>query len=474
MRLDIRPVATSPVLSNLTATPGIKSVQLKWDVPSDPTYKAAQVWTGTTTSFAAATLLTTVAGNTYTHFADDTTSRYYWVRAVNIYDRADGAPTGPMSGTGRLIGGDDIAPGAVNLATHITGLLAAGNITGLGALALVSVVDANTQVTNLGDLAYADKIAANQIGAGTLAAGVVYAGKVNADQVNAGIMTGHIIQSSSLGKRVIINESSSNTIRVYDSGGTQLIQLGGGSGNITLRSSASVPGLYAINDGGVPIFATSSASGAISIIASASSGTGLSVNGRTAIEADGPIIQEAYSEASNKSVQTNNCIPVTDNTYNCGTLLRRWMGITSATAVVVSSDERTKKDISDSNLGLDFITKLRPVTYRLKVGKNEVTRQELEGPWPLGETPKSEVSLTPVEGKRFHYGLIAQEVRQVMTECGVEDAAFWALENPDDPDSTQALRYEELIPPLIKAVQELTTMVKTLEAKVAALEAERD
>lgn len=88
----------------------------------------------------------------------------------------------------------------VNLTNQVTGSLASGNVSGLGALALLNTVNLNTQttgtlngktqVTNLGNLAYANSIAANQIGAGTLAAGVVYAGEINADNITSGTISG--------------------------------------------------------------------------------------------------------------------------------------------------------------------------------------------------------------------------------------------------------------------------------------------
>ena len=88
----------------------------------------------------------------------------------------------------------------VNLASQVTGHLASSSVSGLGALALLNTVNLSsqttgalngqTQVTNLGTLAFANAIAANQIGAGTLAAGVVYAGVVNASQVTAGTLNG--------------------------------------------------------------------------------------------------------------------------------------------------------------------------------------------------------------------------------------------------------------------------------------------
>ena len=88
----------------------------------------------------------------------------------------------------------------VNLAMQVAGQLAMGNVTGYGALALLNKVSLNTdtvgalngatQVTNLGKLAYANAIAAEQIGAGQLAAGVVYAGNIYASQIMAGSFTG--------------------------------------------------------------------------------------------------------------------------------------------------------------------------------------------------------------------------------------------------------------------------------------------
>lgn len=46
-----------------------------------------------------------------------------------------------------------------------------------------------------------------------------------------------------------------------------------------------------------------------------------------------------------------------------------------------------------------------------------------------------------------------------------DDFGGWVMVDKNDPDSAQALRYEELIAPLIKAVQELAAKVAALEAK---------
>ena len=62
-------------------------------------------------------------------------------------------------------------------------------------------------------------------------------------------------------------------------------------------------------------------------------------------------------------------------------------------------------------------------------------------------------------GVRKHYGLIAQEVKEALDKAGVEDFGGWV----NQEDNTQALRYEEFIAPLIKAVQELSARIKAIE-----------
>ena len=124
----------------------------------------------------------------------------------------------------------------VDLVSQVTGQLDSGNVTGLGALALLNQVDLNTQtvgalngatrITNLGTLAYANAIAADQIGAGTLAAGVIYAGTINASKVNAGsfsgkefsggTFTGSLFRTAASGGRI---ELGGSALQGYDASG---------------------------------------------------------------------------------------------------------------------------------------------------------------------------------------------------------------------------------------------------------------
>jgi hypothetical protein len=118
------------------------------------------------------------------------------------------------------------------------------------------------------------------------------------------------------------------------------------------------------------------------------------------------------------------------------------------TSTVVTSDQNLKTDIQPSSLGLSFINLLEPVSYKFITGGINYSTDE------DGNSIE-----TPVPGLRTHYGLIAQQVKEVLDNSGVEDFGGWV----ELEDSTQGLRYEEFISPLIKAIQELTERVAQLE-----------
>jgi hypothetical protein len=103
------------------------------------------------------------------------------------------------------------------------------------------------------------------------------------------------------------------------------------------------------------------------------------------------------------------------------------------------------------------------------LGRHDVIDHLLEGPDENGVPLVPHVEFVPVEGVRRHYGLIAQEVREALVAHGADDAAFWTMADPADPESNQALRYEELISPLIRAVQELSTRLQLHEQEIKQL-----
>lgn len=119
--------------------------------------------------------------------------------------------------------------------------------------------------------------------------------------------------------------------------------------------------------------------------------------------------------------------PVVDGYLRLGSPNHRWTTIYAQNGTINTSDRNQKKDIKSLlNSAKEFIMKLKPVSYVFK------------------------------DGKRTHFGLIAQDVEETMTEMGMTDMDFGGLckdkkENSDE--YTYGLRYEEFIAPLIKTVQ---------------------
>ena len=149
----------------------------------------------------------------------------------------------------------------------------------------------------------------------------------------------------------------------------------------------------------------------------------------------------------------------------------RWRNIFLINSPNVSSDNRNKNSIQVSDLGLDFIKKLNPRKYKLNSRSVKPVIDE-DGNQILHENsdkPITEPNLND-PGLRNHYGFVAQEVKEALDQSGIYDsAAFWALADKDDPESSQALVYEQFISPLTKAIQELSNMVESLQQEVNTL-----
>jgi hypothetical protein len=133
----------------------------------------------------------------------------------------------------------------------------------------------------------------------------------------------------------------------------------------------------------------------------------------------------------------NHIMPIDNGVQNLGSdgMLKRFRRLYCTQSPDVSSDARLKRDITD--IDGDLIMKLRPRAFRLKADPDNL-----------------------------RFGLIAQEVKAALDACGIEGADLYGDENPD----SLSLRYEELIAPLIAAVQAQQRRIDSLEARLVALE----
>jgi len=138
------------------------------------------------------------------------------------------------------------------------------------------------------------------------------------------------------------------------------------------------------------------------------------------------------------------------------------------------SDERDKAEVRDTVLGLDFINELRPVDYKWDV--REDYRAEMPTKGDLSEEDYKilmdewleSVKLDNIthDGThtrtRYHHGLIAQEVQDVIQASGVDFGGFQD-HSVNGGQDVLSLGYTELIAPMIKAIQELTARINVLE-----------
>lgn len=153
--------------------------------------------------------------------------------------------------------------------------------------------------------------------------------------------------------------------------------------------------------------------------------------------------------------------PIVDNKMRLGSSSCRWTTIYAINGTINTSDRRQKKCIKPlQEKAKDFIMDLKPVSYKFK------------------------------DGDRTHYGLIAQDVEETMTELGMTDMDFAGfckdqktksvkkkveidgiereidVDEPIEGQYTYGLRYEEFIAPLIYMVQKLLKEVEDLKGRI--------
>jgi hypothetical protein len=165
-------------------------------------------------------------------------------------------------------------------------------------------------------------------------------------------------------------------------------------------------------------------------------------------------------------------------------------------AVQDRSDIRDKADVRDTTLGLEFVNALRPVDfkwdiredYRPEAPESVAKPAELKEDATEEEKAKYAQELSAYEAyvvikdkwledvklanithdgskkrSRFHHGLIAQEVKAVLDAKGIDFGGFQdhSVKGGDD---VLSIGYEELIAPMLKAIQELSAEVAALKA----------
>ena len=119
-----------------------------------------------------------------------------------------------------------------------------------------------------------------------------------------------------------------------------------------------------------------------------------------------------------------------------------------------SSDERLKENIESLDLGLDFINKLEPKKYNwttetitLDNGEEIIKREDI--------------------ANMDMFGFLAQDVLAI---DDLDDDTTYGIARHIVEEDSYEISNENFIAPLVKAVQELSTQVSDLTARIEALE----
>ena len=333
----------------------------------------------------------------------------------------------------------------------------ATQVTGLGS---------NTLVSNIGSyntgLGYGAMFA-NTSGANNTAVGVeALVSNLTADNNTAvGYQAGYSnttgTNNVALGKDTLrnVNTTSNNTAvgngAGYTTTGEYNTFLGRSSGgNITTGSKNTIIGSYTGNSGGLDIRTSSN-----NIVLSDGDG-----NPRMFVDSGGKAVFGSSINGSQsagdgvKLPEHGACWVVNDGSTGGGDGFSYYNGTAGAyrfyvsnagqifatnTSISAISDQRMKENVRDLDVGLDEVLALRPRTFDWKSGwgKDQVNDR----------------------------GFIAQEVEQVFPDLIDE----WKDASPEGEEPYKSVR-QDLIPVLVKAIQELSAKNDALEARITALE----
>ncbi len=135
------------------------------------------------------------------------------------------------------------------------------------------------------------------------------------------------------------------------------------------------------------------------------------------------------------------------------------------------SDARYKTSVQENVSGLDFILKLRPITYKLDVNKlaadlGEDRRRDENGNIKIESLPE-DIKARNEKSQIVYTGFIAQEVEKIAKEIGFD---FSGIDAPKNEYDFYGLRYAEFVVPLVKAVQEQQKIIEGLTKRIEELE----
>jgi hypothetical protein len=381
--------------------------------------------TGSVQTLSAGTLATNLTGGTYSGLINSSTGTY-----SGLINSSTGTYSGSI-GTARSLTAGTIQ---TLTASTLTGTLTGGTYSGSVSLG----TSCNFTAGTIGTFTASSNATINGLRVGI-------AGGSNSNNV-FGYQAGNGMTSASYNSAFGDNAMFQTTTGTSNSafGSTSLYGNKTGSDNSAL-------GYYAL-------FSSSTAASRNSAFGSnalySSSGSANTAIGYSSLNL--VIYSNCTGVGANSAVAGNNQVQLGDSAtraYAYGALIDR-------------SDLRDKADVKDTNLGLEFIKELRPVDFKWDM------REDYRPYFDKNADPEiyKLANITHDGSKkrnRYHHGLIAQEVKEVLDRNGIDFGGYqdYKVKGGDD---VLGIGYTELIAPMIKAIQQLSAKVDSLEAQLAS------
>lgn len=160
---------------------------------------------------------------------------------------------------------------------------------------------------------------------------------------------------------------------------------------------------------------------------------------------------QALAGSTNSIVIGNNVKVSTPNTIVMGNPNVAYAMKIGTGTVTVNSDKRIKKNIESDVPGLEFIKKLRPVTYHY----DYESLSSIQGTADSIRDRKTEIE----QEKVIRTGFIAQEVEEAAQTVNYD---FDGVSVPQNDQDVYGLNYSTFVVPLVKAVQEQQVQIDEL------------
>jgi hypothetical protein len=154
------------------------------------------------------------------------------------------------------------------------------------------------------------------------------------------------------------------------------------------------------------------------------------------------------------AVGSNIFEPYWNNVTSCGSSSYKWTSVWATNGVIQTSDEKQKENIKDISYGLNTVMALKPVSYQWK-DKNALV------------------------GNGNSLGFVAQDLEKVIPDVVVhnkitaEEIAYAKKAKGIDitETDTYGVKYSEMIPVLVNAIQQQQAIIKDLQTQIDDLKA---